>query len=150
MWTWHATRVRPTWGSCIHAVRSLLPRRLAWAPGLQVVLTAPLAKWSGRNVHSRNRLLLLGFAFMVAADLCFALPACATPAGGRCCGGCATFQWAPPAAPPPSGSAAQRGHAYVCSAPGPTTYLPTCICLMPQTKRLRQLVQYTDRVHLAT
>ncbi|KAG1657019.1 hypothetical protein FOA52_012045 [Chlamydomonas sp. UWO 241] len=48
---------------------------------IQVVLTAPLAKYSGQSVRNRNTLLLAGFAMMVAADAAFGLPIFANPAG---------------------------------------------------------------------
>lgn len=48
---------------------------------IQVVLTAPLARISGRSVKSRNTLLLAGFGVMIAANLCFTLPVAANPAG---------------------------------------------------------------------
>ncbi|KAJ9524146.1 hypothetical protein QJQ45_004888 [Haematococcus lacustris] len=41
---------------------------------IQVVLTAPLAHYSGSSVAARNQLLLLGFLAMIACNACFALP----------------------------------------------------------------------------
>ncbi|KAL6764319.1 MFS general substrate transporter [Haematococcus lacustris] len=41
---------------------------------IQVVLTAPLARYSGSSVAARNQLLLLGFLAMIACNACFALP----------------------------------------------------------------------------
>jgi hypothetical protein len=44
-------------------------------------MTAPLARFSGQSVENRNRLLLAGFAMMVAATVFFGLEAFANPAG---------------------------------------------------------------------
>ena len=48
---------------------------------LQVVLTAPLAKFSGQSVRNRNLLLLAGFALMVGTNCCFGMPFFANTAG---------------------------------------------------------------------
>jgi hypothetical protein len=48
---------------------------------IQMLFTAPLARYSGTGVAARNRLLLIGFAVMIACDACFALPTTATPLG---------------------------------------------------------------------
>jgi len=48
---------------------------------IQVLLTAPLARFSGQSVANRNRVLLAGFAMMILADLCFGLDVMANPAG---------------------------------------------------------------------
>ncbi|PNW83272.1 hypothetical protein CHLRE_05g232751v5 [Chlamydomonas reinhardtii] len=61
--------------------KSLLPMLTLVNMLAQTILTAPLARISGASVSNRNRLLLAGFACMVAADLLFALPATASPAG---------------------------------------------------------------------
>jgi hypothetical protein len=48
----------------------------------QVVLTAPLAKYSGASVSNRNQLLLAGFLVMIGCNACFGLPQTASAAGG--------------------------------------------------------------------
>ncbi len=52
-------------------------------PHRQVLLTAPLARYSGKSVSNRNSLLFIGFALMAMADFCFGMPLFANPAGGQ-------------------------------------------------------------------
>ncbi|GFR51625.1 hypothetical protein Agub_g14052, partial [Astrephomene gubernaculifera] len=61
--------------------KTLLPMLTLINTLIQMLLTAPLARLSGASVTNRNRLLLVGFAFMVVANACFGLPATASPAG---------------------------------------------------------------------
>jgi len=61
--------------------KSALPLLTLTNTLFQVLLTAPLAKFSGKSVRNRNRLLLFGFAMMMGADACFGLDFFATPAG---------------------------------------------------------------------
>ncbi|GIL69179.1 hypothetical protein Vretimale_12677 [Volvox reticuliferus] len=61
--------------------KTLLPMMTLVNTLIQMLLTAPLARISGASVRNRNRLLLVGFGFMVLADTCFALPLTANPAG---------------------------------------------------------------------
>lgn len=61
--------------------KTMIPLLFTVVMFTQTVLTAPLSKMSGQSVHNRNRLLLLGFLFMIAANTAFALPACATVPG---------------------------------------------------------------------
>ncbi|GLI66744.1 hypothetical protein VaNZ11_010693 [Volvox africanus] len=61
--------------------KTLLPMMTLVNTLIQMLLTAPLARVSGASVRNRNRLLLVGFGFMVLADICFALPLMANPAG---------------------------------------------------------------------
>ncbi|KXZ46309.1 hypothetical protein GPECTOR_45g179 [Gonium pectorale] len=68
--------------------KSLLPMLTLLNTLIQMLLTAPLARISGASVANRNRLLLVGFVFMIVADLCFALPATASPAGMFVGAGC--------------------------------------------------------------
>ncbi|GLC74863.1 hypothetical protein PLESTF_001565600 [Pleodorina starrii] len=61
--------------------KTLLPMMTLVNTLIQMLLTAPLSRVSGASVLNRNRLLLAGFGFMVAADACFASPLTANPAG---------------------------------------------------------------------
>ncbi|GIL60946.1 hypothetical protein Vafri_15748 [Volvox africanus] len=61
--------------------KTLLPMMTLVNTLIQMLLTAPLARVSGASVRNRNRLLLVGFGFMVLADICFVLPLMANPAG---------------------------------------------------------------------
>uniref|UniRef100_A0A7S0YI33 Major facilitator superfamily (MFS) profile domain-containing protein n=1 Tax=Polytomella parva TaxID=51329 RepID=A0A7S0YI33_9CHLO len=61
--------------------RSMLPMLTLVNSGIQVLLTAPLAKLSGSSVHTRNNLLLSGFALMVCANACFGLEVCRNAPG---------------------------------------------------------------------
>ena len=70
--TAHTLRTSPQSSLTPHSARLALP---------QVLLTAPLARWSGQSVRNRNLLLLGGFAMMVGADACFGLPMLANTGG---------------------------------------------------------------------
>ncbi|GAX82287.1 hypothetical protein CEUSTIGMA_g9716.t1 [Chlamydomonas eustigma] len=61
--------------------KSALPLLTLTNTLFQVLLTAPLAKFSGKSVRNRKSLLLVGFVMMMGADACFGLDLFATPAG---------------------------------------------------------------------
>eukprot|EP00798_Chlamydomonas_sp_ICE-L_P027969 gene27969-8851_t len=61
--------------------KSALPMLTLTNSIIQVLLTAPLARYSGKCVANRNTLLMVGFAVMVCTNICFGWDVLARPEG---------------------------------------------------------------------